>query len=60
MKQLYNPFRFFVACAIIFGSGYFVAKPRNKVDTPFVILVCAFAVRHLWRERSSINPSLPD
>jgi hypothetical protein len=59
MKELYNTFRFLLACAIIFGSGYFVAKPRSDADKPFAILVCAFAVYHLWRGRTPTNPLLP-
>jgi hypothetical protein len=59
MKELYNTFRFFLACAIIFGSGYFAAKPRSDVDKPFVAFLCLYALYHLWRGRASTNPSLP-
>ena len=58
MKELYNTFSFFVACVAIFGSGYFVAKPRSSAD-PFVVVVCGLAVYRLWRGRAPTNPSLP-
>jgi hypothetical protein len=60
MKELYNTFRFFLACAIIFGSGYFVAKPRSDADKPFVIFLGAFAVYQLWRVRTPTYRSLPN
>jgi hypothetical protein len=46
MKQLFNTFRFLLACALFFGSSY----------APYL---CALAVYHLWRGRVSSNPSLP-
>jgi len=55
MKELYNTFRFFLACAIIFGSGYFVARPRSDADKPFVAFLCTFAVYQLWRGRASTS-----
>jgi hypothetical protein len=33
MKELYNAFRFLLACVIIFGSGYLLAKPHNGRDS---------------------------
>ena len=59
MKELYTALRFLVACAVIFGSGYFLAKPRSDADKMFAPFLCAFAVYHLWRGRSPANPSLP-
>jgi hypothetical protein len=59
MKELYNTLRFFLACAIIFGSGYFAAKPRSVVDKPFVAFLCGLAVYRLWHERTPTNPLLP-
>lgn len=59
MKELYTALRFLLACALIFGSGYFVAKPRNEADRMFAPFLCAFGVYHLWRGRAPINPSLP-
>jgi hypothetical protein len=49
MKQWYSTFRFLLACAIIFGSGYVVAKPRNEADKMFAPVVCGIAVYSLWR-----------
>ena len=60
MKELYSAFRFLMACVIIFGSGYFVAKPRNDADKMFAPFLCALAVYYLWRGRAPTNPSLPD
>jgi hypothetical protein len=59
MKELYSAFRFFVACVMIFGSGYFFAKPRSEADRIFAPLLCALAVYHLWRGRAPTSPSLP-
>jgi hypothetical protein len=44
MKELYNAFRFLVACVIIFGSGYLLAKPHNGADKLFAPLLCVIAV----------------
>jgi hypothetical protein len=35
MKHWYYTFRFFFAYAMIFGGGYFLAKPRNDADKVF-------------------------
>lgn len=59
VRELYSALRFLVACAILFGSGYFVAKPRNDADKLFAPFLGAFAVYHLWRGRAPTNPSLP-
>ena len=59
MRELYNAFRFLLACAVIFGSGYFVAKPRNSADKLFAPLLCAIAVYSLWRGQFSTDPSIP-
>jgi hypothetical protein len=52
-----NAFSFVLACIVLFGSGYFVAKPRNEADKVFAPLLGAIAAYSLWRGRS--NPSLP-
>src|ERR1700686_4620712 len=59
MKQWYNNFRFFVACAVIFGAGYFFAKPRNDADKMFAPGIAAIGVLSLWRARRSkyLEPS---
>jgi hypothetical protein len=57
MKQLYNAFRFILACAIIFGCGYLVARPRVDADKIFAPLLCALAVYYLWRGREHARPS---
>ncbi len=59
MKQLYRAFRFLLACAVMFVSGYFLEKPRDDADKIIVPLLCALAVYYLWRERSPTSPSLP-
>jgi hypothetical protein len=59
MKELYNAFRFLLSCVVIFGSGYFVAKPRHDADKIFAPWLCAIAVYYLWRGRASTSPSLP-
>ena len=59
MKDLYRAFRFLVACFMIFGSGYLLAKPRHDADKLLAPLLCAIAVYHLWRGRTPANPSLP-
>jgi hypothetical protein len=56
MKQWYNTFRFFFACAVIFGSGYFFAKPRNDADKLFAPIIAAIGVSSLWRARKSKYP----
>jgi hypothetical protein len=56
MKQWYNTFRFFFACAIIFAGGYFFAKPRNDADKSFAPLIAAIGVLSLWRARKSKDP----
>ena len=59
MKELYSALRFLLACAVIFGSGYFLAKPRSDADQMFAPFLCAFGVYHLWRGPASTNPTLP-
>jgi hypothetical protein len=59
MKELYSGFLFFVACVMIFGSGYFFAKPHSEADRTFAPLLFALAVYHLWRGRAPTSPSLP-
>lgn len=59
MRELYSAFRFLLACLVIFGSGYLLAKPRNDADKVFVPLLCALAVYYLWRGRGPINPWFP-
>ncbi len=59
MEQIYSALRFLLACGILFGSGYLVAKPRNDADKIFAPFLCAFAVYHLLRGRAPTNPSLP-
>jgi len=49
-----NAFLFFLACVILFGSGYFVAKPRNDADKIFAPLLGAIAVYYLWRGRITV------
>jgi hypothetical protein len=56
MKRWYNIFRFFFACAIIFGGGYFFAKPRNDADKLFAPCIAAIGVSSLWRARKSKAP----
>jgi hypothetical protein len=58
MKQAYNAFRFFLACALIFWSGYSFAKRRNDADKMFAPAFCGFGVYYLWR--SSRNPPIPN
>jgi hypothetical protein len=58
MKQWYNNFQFFFACVIIFGGGYFFAKPRNHADKSFAPCIAAIGVLSLWRaRRSNLEPS---
>jgi hypothetical protein len=49
MKDLLSILRFLVACAVIFGCGYFVAKPHNTADRMFAPGVCLMAMAYLWR-----------
>jgi amino acid permease len=56
MKQWYNTFRFFFACAVIFGGGYLFAKPRNDADKLFAPIIAAIGVSSLWRARKSKYP----
>jgi hypothetical protein len=58
MKELYNTFRFLLACVIIFGSGYLLAKPHNGADKLFAPSMCLIAVYSLWRGRTPTDPSL--
>jgi hypothetical protein len=58
MRQPFNAVRFLLACAIIFGSGYFVAKPHSNADRQFAPLMCLLAVSYLWRSRNPPNPLL--
>ncbi|HUA15272.1 MAG TPA: hypothetical protein VMG31_08230 [Verrucomicrobiae bacterium] len=57
MKQMYKAVRFFLACGVVFASGYFLAKPRNDADRLFAPLLCALAVYSLWRGRYPAGPS---
>jgi hypothetical protein len=59
MKHWYYTFRFFFACAIIFGGGYFFAKPRNDADKSFAPAIAAIGVLSLWRTRKSKEAELP-
>ncbi len=56
MKQSYTTFKFFIACVLIFGSGYLVAKPRSEADKIFAPLICGLAVYSLWRSRRPQGP----
>jgi hypothetical protein len=56
VKQWYFVFRFFLACGLVFASGYFVAKPRNEADKVFAPIVCGIAVYSLWRSHSFGTP----
>ena len=49
MKKLYNALRFLFACALIFWSGYSVAKPRHDADKVFAPFLCSMAIYSLWR-----------
>lgn len=49
MKELLSTFRFLLACTIIFGCGYFVAKPHNSADRIFAPVLCLLAMAYLWR-----------
>jgi hypothetical protein len=51
MKELFDDFRFWLACVIIFASGYFVAKPHNSADRTFAPVFCLLAMIYLWRSR---------
>jgi hypothetical protein len=58
MKRLYAAFRFLSACAVIFGSGWFMARPRNDADRIFAPYMCGGAVYFLWRDsRDRLIPS---
>lgn len=58
MKHWYYTFRFFFAYAMIFGGGYFLAKPRNDADKVFAPGISGIAVYSLWRARKSSGLSI--
>ena len=59
MKSYYYAFRFVLACALIFGSGYFVARPHNSADRMFAPVICGMAVYSLWRSQDKDMYGLP-
>jgi hypothetical protein len=58
MKHWYYTLRFFLACVVIFGGGYFFAKPRNDADKVFAPGIAGIAVYSLWRSRKSSDLSI--
>jgi hypothetical protein len=59
MKSYYYAFRFVLACVLIFGSGYFVARPRNSADRTFAPVICGISVYSLWRSQDKDFYGLP-
>jgi hypothetical protein len=53
MKRWFRTSQFFVACAMLFGSGYFFASPRNHADPLFAPTMSGMAVYFLWRRTKS-------
>lgn len=56
VKSWYNNFKFALASALVFVSGYLVAKPRNEADKVFAPVVGALCVYYLWRSRKPRDP----
>ncbi|HEV2697959.1 MAG TPA: hypothetical protein VGU90_08195 [Terriglobales bacterium] len=58
MKGFFAAIRFLLACTVIFGSGYFFAKPHNGTDRTFAPVFVVITVGYLWRSRKPQLPSI--